>query len=114
MIGSAIFQKQKHQVLYEPLTLLSSFEFAPLNMSWYERRSKQYRFCVIVESNMADSSVQNDYQGGMSSDGAVNAGRQAAQNGLGLAPQQPNESLDIYNQRVAAYMQAKQEEGKQN
>jgi hypothetical protein len=63
---------------------------------------------AIKEAIMADDpSVKQDYQGGISADAAANAGRQAAQNGLGLAPQQPNESSEAYNMRVNAYNEAK-------
>ena len=61
----------------------------------------------------SDPSVQQDYQGGMSSDAAANAGRQAAQNGLGLAPQQPNESAEVYQQRMNAYNEAKNNQKQQ-
>jgi hypothetical protein len=54
-----------------------------------------------------DTSIQNDYQNGMSPDAAANAGRQAAQNGQACAPQQPNESSEAYMQRQNAYNQEK-------
>jgi len=54
-----------------------------------------------------DTGVQSDYQGGISPDAAANAGRQAAQNGQGCAPQQSNESAEAYQQRLSAYNQEK-------
>jgi hypothetical protein len=56
---------------------------------------------------------QTNNQGGMSSDGAMNAARQAAQSGQALSPQQPGESAEVYAQRQSAYNQAKAQ-GKQS
>ena len=53
-----------------------------------------------------DTSVQADYKQGVSSEAAANAGKQAAQNDQSLAPQQPNESAEAYNQRQNAFNQA--------
>lgn len=60
-----------------------------------------------------DTSVQGDYQGGVSTDAAQNAGKQAAQSGQGLAPQQPNESAEAYELRQAAYNAEKNKTGQQ-
>jgi hypothetical protein len=54
-----------------------------------------------------DQSIQSDYQNGVSSEAAANAGTQAGQNGQPCAPQQPNESAEAFAQRQAAYEQAK-------
>ena len=61
-----------------------------------------------------DTSVQTDYQGGVSPEAAANAGRQAALNGQSLAPQQPNESAEAYNERQNAYNQAKEQQEQQH
>ena len=57
-----------------------------------------------------DTSIQADTTQGVSSEAAAKAGKQAAQNDQSLAPQQPNELADAYNQRQNAYNQAKGEQ----
>ena len=57
-----------------------------------------------------NTTVEQDYQQNtMSASEAQQAGQLSAQNGVGCAPQQPNEPESIYQQRLAAYEQTKQQ-----
>ena len=57
-----------------------------------------------------NTTVQQDYQQNtMSASEAIQSGQQAAQYGVAPPPQQPNEPEALYQQRIAAYEQAKQQ-----